>query len=778
MDHLELNTNLPELDGVISVSGLEGTVEVFRDSYGIPHVRAESIADAYFGQGFVTAQDRLWQMEFDRLRGSGRWAEVVGISAIDQDKTVRKFGLTHSARQDYNELNKQTQSIFQAYASGVNAFIQTTKALPPEYNLCNFQPETWEPWHGLIIYKIRHILMGVFESKLWRYKLLMEIGPSKTADLFPQYRESDFLILPPGQRYSTGLHTLAEDLEKAMSALNTNHESDSGSNSWVISGSHTETGFPILAGDSHRALDTPNVYYQNHIMCPDFNVIGLSFPGIPAFPHFGHNASVAWSVTHTFADYQDIYLEEFDHEHSNLYRTDTGWKEVSKSEEIINIRDTEPESITLWQTEHGPIISGGPEEGFGLSLKYTAIDGPTTWAESLHHMLLSEDVHELKSSMQKWEDPCNNLLMADTKGNISYFCRGHIPIRPKQNGLIPVPGWDTHYEWTGRIPFDELPSETNPVCGFISTANNKPVGDEYPYFISVDFVLGYRIERINHHLGQSSSHKLDDMKNIHSEKKSIPASVLREKLCDLDLGGNPNLNKAVETLRQWDCNMDKDFIAPTIYSFLRDNIIAELLTHNIGDTLYKLVWDPTDRGRVTFLNRFKALVTDHINQNNTDLLPSGQTWTSVLSRNLSKTLETLKKTMGDDPNNWKWGNIHQAEATHTLSSLYPAMAETLNPPKMSVSGDGDTPLAGSYAPANPAKVTSLSVARYAYDLSDWDNSLWAIPLGASGNPVSPHYYDQSTAWQNLDMVPMYYDWQKIISNSKHHQILQTSTQFD
>ena len=771
MDRLKLNSYLPQLDGEISVPGLASDVDIFRDQYGIPHVHAESRLDAYFGQGFVTAQDRLWQMEYDRLRGSGRWAEIAGISALDQDKTVRKFGLRRSAERDYHELNKPTQAIFQAYAHGVNAFINTADALPPEYDLCDLRPEKWEPWHGLIIYKIRHILMGLFESKLWRYTLSKEIGAEKTAALFPQYKDSDFLILPPGHRYSEKLSHLAEELENALRVLNPNHESDSGSNSWVLSGALTETGLPILAGDSHRALDTPNVYYQNHMRCPEFDVIGLSFPGIPAFPHFGHNESVAWSVTHTFADYQDIYVEEFNPDNDSKYRSQNGWETASESQEVFAIKDHAPQTMKVWTTQHGPIICGSPQDGYALALKYTATHGPTTWAESLHEMLLSQNLHHLKSSMKKWEDPCNNLLMADTKGNIGYLCRGHIPIRPRQNGLLPVPGWDPQYEWTGRIPFDDLPSETNPSSGFISTANNKPVGDAYPYFISVDFALGYRIERINHHLLNNSSSKVTDMKKIHAEKVSIPASVFREKLCGLDLDYDDNLTEVMEMFQKWDCTMEKTLICPTIYSVLRDNVVAELLTEQLGGKLYKLVWEPADRGRVTFLNRFKALVTDHLREDNTTLLKKGDTWSGILIRNLSKTLDILSETLGASPTNWTWGRIHKAEAIHTLSGLFPELASMLNPPQMSVSGDGDTPLAGSYAPANAARVTSLSVARYVYDLSNWDNSSWAIPLGASGNPASPHYYDQSSVWQSIEMVPMYYDWKGIIANSEHHQTL-------
>ena len=764
------NNSVPDLDNDFTLPGLDGDVEIYRDSYGIPHVVAKSTSDAYFAQGFVTAQDRLWQMDYDRLRGSGRWAEVMGISALENDKTIRRLGLLQSAKEDYAAISSETKLLFDAYALGVNAYIYSNNNLPPEYRLCKYTPEVWSPWDGLIVYKIRHIFMGVFESKLWRYRMTQKLGVEKTALLFPGYEDDQPIILPPGSVHSGSVDILLNNLEDAYAKINPNHESDSGSNSWVLSGSRTTTGSPILAGDSHRALDTPNVYYQNHISCPEFDVIGLSFPGVPAFPHFGHNKDVAWSVTHTFADYQDLYVEQFDQNHLGRYKVDDKWHSAGHNTELIKVKDHPDQTISVWKTQHGNVIAGEPKDGTAITLKYTATSTGSIWPETLHTMLTAQNVHELRSSMQDWVDPCNNFLMADIKGNIGYLCRGHIPIRPLANGLLPVPGWDSSHEWSSRIPFEELPSSINPMEGFIATANNKPVDDQYPYFIGADFAPGYRIQRINDLIKRESKHSLADMKNIQSEMISIPAQIYSKKIALLKTA-NPKLTQAQSIMRDWDAQMHADMVSPSIYSYLRDSLIAELLHYHMGNEMFTLVWDPSDRGRAMFLTRFKALVAEHIQSDTDTLLPSGLTWDQLFIKHLSLAIESLESDIGPEMSKWTWSSIHRAEPTHVLTDLFPRLSHALNPPPIPMSGDGDTPLAGSYAPAHKAKVTSLSVTRYAYDLSDWDKSLWSIPLGSSGIPQNEHYFDQSPMWQKLDMVPMYYNWDHIKKNSKHNQSL-------
>ena len=303
----DLKSAVPNLTGSVRLAGLEGAVKVYRDGYGIPRIKAKSEIDAFFVQGFVTAQDRLWHMEYDRRRGAGRWAEAVGELAVAQDTLMRRFRLEASAKTDHRVMDQHTKAVFGAYAAGVNAFINSGDALPIEYRITGLEPEPWQPWDSLIVYKVRHIFMGVFESKIWRARMVREIGPDAAGRLFPGFEPGHLMILPPGATAPGPLDAGLKELAEGAANLNYLDEMDSGSNSWVLRGAETATGKPILAGDSHRALDTPNVYYQNQVACPEFDVVGLSFPGVPGFPHFGHNGHVAWSVTHTAADYHDLY---------------------------------------------------------------------------------------------------------------------------------------------------------------------------------------------------------------------------------------------------------------------------------------------------------------------------------------------------------------------------------------------------------------------------------------------------------------------------------------
>jgi penicillin amidase len=767
----DLKSSLPKLTGEVRLKGLAAPVDVYRDRFGIPHVKAQNEKEAFFAQGFVTAQDRLWQMEYDRRRGSGRWAEVVGDSAVDQDKLMRRFGLASSAKADYEAADEPAQRMFDAYASGVNAFIDTTKALPIEYSIANLDPEPWLPWDGLIVYKVRHILMGVFESKLWRARMVKELGPERAGTLFPGYEPGQLLILPPGERYLGELDTGLDELTAGLKALKHMTETDGGSNSWALSGSRTGSGKPLLAGDSHRALDTPNVYYQNHLACPEFDVVGLSFPGVPGFPHFGHNPWVAWCVTHTAADYQDLYIERFKEGDANYYLDQEQWREAEVRDEKIRVRGGQEVDCKVWVTQHGPIIAGDPERGNGLAFKYSATQAPSAWAGSLQTMLVAQNSGQLMESMRDWVDPCNNFLVSDVHGSIGYLCRGQIPIRSMANAWLPVPGWTGEHEWEGFIPFDEMPRSVDPVQGYIATANNKPVGDDYPYYIAIDYTPEFRVKRVTQGLNSLLKPAAADMAKVHAERTSIPALAYIDLLRQVEpLDELSGLAK--QKLLAWSGTMDAHRVEPTIYSACRDALLRELLEHNLGADLAEAAWNPADRGLGSFINRFKARLVSLIPQGDVSLLPDGEDWSTVMARALNKGVETLRERLGGDLEEWRWERVHQARPQHTLSAAFPELADLLDPPAIPANGDGDTPLAGGYSAAAPATITSLSVARYAYDLNDWDNSLWVVPLGSSGHPGSRHYHDQSDHWRKVEMVPMLYSWEKVEADCEEHQRLE------
>ena len=764
----DLKSAIPDLTGTVRLDGLEGTVKVYRDQYGIPHIKAESEMDAFFAQGFVTAQDRLWHMEYDRRRGSGRWAEAVGEQGVAQDKMMRRFRLEASAKADYQVMNTHTKSVFDAYAAGVNAFIDSGDALPVEYRITGLEPEPWQPWDGLIAYKVRHISMGVFESKVWRARMVREMGSEAAGKLFPGVEPGYLMILPPGSTSPGPLDEGLKELAEGAAGLNHLNEMDSGSNSWILGGAETATGKPILAGDSHRALDTPNSYYQNQVACPEFDVVGLSFPGVPAFPHFGHNGRVSWSVTHTAADYQDLYVERFQ-DGKYLYKDQ--WLDAETHDETIKVRGGGDVHTTVTVTQHGPVIAGDPAKGSGLAFKYTATEQASTWPEILWQMLRAENCQELVDDMEGWVDPCNNLLFADIHGDMGYLCRGRIPIRSRVNGWLPVPGWTGEHEWEGDIPFDELPVSINPPEGYIATANNRPVGDDYPHYIAIDYTPEFRVKLVTAGLKSLNRPTAEDMAQVHAQRLSLPALAYQGVVKQIEPSDEPT-KAAKQLLLDWNGQMDADKVQPTIYSAMRDALLKGVLETNLTEKLAYDAWHPADRGLGSFSNRLKARLVSMIEQDDRSLLPEGDTWPTAVVRALSKAVVTLSERLGEDMSQWQWERVHQARPKHNLSAAFPELAELLDPPAIPTSGDGDTPLQGGYSPAAPNTVTSLSVARYSYDPSNWENSLWVVPLGSSGHPGSHHYFDQSETWRQVKMIPMGYDWDAIAASCETEQTLE------
>lgn len=443
----DLQAALPTVTGTLQTGGLDGPIDIYRDAYGIPHMQAQSVHDAFVGQGFATAQDRLWHMDADRHRAYGRWAELVGSAGVEADVMMRKFRVGATAKADYEASSPATRAMLDAYAAGVNAFIDTTQNLPVEYRLVEATPARWRPWDAFAVFKMRHILMGIFEGKLWRAELVNTLGPEKTAELMNGYPPGHLVIVPPGAVYDGPLLNALETLQSSLETIAWLQESpESGSNNWALSGQRTASGKPLLAGDPHRGLDTPNVYYQNHVACPDFDVIGLSFPGVPGFPHFGHNTSVAWCVTHAQADYQDLYVERFHPDDPTRYDFQGEWRQADVQRETIQVKHGEPVTFDLTVTHHGPIISGDPTQGKALAFRYTATAAPFTTLESIRQMLTAADADALDESMRHWVDPCNSFVYTDVHGNIGYLNRGQVPIRSMANAWLPVPGWTGEHE--------------------------------------------------------------------------------------------------------------------------------------------------------------------------------------------------------------------------------------------------------------------------------------------------------------------------------------------
>ena len=766
----DLKSALPDTSKTLRLSGLDATIEIYRDGYGIPHVKASSVHDAFFGQGFATAQDRLWHMDYDRRRAYGRWAEYTGQAAVAQDVMMRRFQIGPTILKDYDALGADTKAMLGAYAEGVNAFIEGTESLPIEYGLVGGQPESWQPWDCLAVFKVRHILMGVFEAKLWRARLVNKLGPERTAGLFPGYQPGHLMIIPPGVSYDGPIADGLNELSQGVEAVNWLKETDAGSNNWVVGGGRTASGKPLLAGDPHRALDTPNVYYQNHISCPEFDVVGFTFPGVPGFPHFGHNAYVAWGITHAGADYQDLYIERFDKDDPALYEFQGQWKRAEIHHETIKVRDGQPVELDVMVTHHGPVISGDPAKGYGIAFRYTATASANTTFESILQMLNATTADELDESMRRWVDPCNNFVYADIHGDIGYLTRGQIPIRSMANAWLPVPGWTGEHEWQGFIPFEESPRSRNPDAGYIVTANNRIVGTDYPYFISFDYAPEFRARRITDRLTQIRNATVDDMAAVHAERLSIPARDYSRLLSQVEPRDELSA-RAKEKLAAWDGIMDRDAVAPTIYSAFRDGLDRVILGHLLGP-LADEAFSASGRGGPAHVRRLSAHFLQAAQKNDTSLLPPGSDWRSLMSQALADGVASLRERLGDDIDSWRWGRVHSTRPQHVLSSSFPDLAHLLAPPSVAMGGDGDTPQAASYSTGNPYTMTGMSVARYAFDTADWSNSAWIVPLGSSGHAASPHYADQVSTWAEVKLIPMLYDWDRVATEAESHQTLE------
>lgn len=768
----QLTAAVPTWEGTVDHEYLGAPVTIFRDAYGIPHVRASSLADAFFAQGFVHATDRLWQMEFDRRRAIGRWSEVVGQSGLLMDRFVRRAGIRKSAEVDVDHFDDETRTVFESYAAGVNAFIETTDKLPIEYEIAGIQPEPWEPWHSTAVFKIRHILMGTAMSKLLRARVLHHCGPEIASTLRSESLGDEVLVVPTGERYRGALKDLAE-LDPGQDAISRLAEFDAGSNNWAVHGSRSASGRPLVAGDPHRALDVPNVYYQNHLACDDFDVVGYSFCGVPGFPHFGHNEHVAWCITHASADYQDLFVEHFDPNNPTRYEFKREWREAERRVETIVVRDSEPEELEIIETHHGPVVIGDPKSGAALSLRYSALIDPNGTFGCLLPMLRAKTVDEFDAAMRGWVDPCNNLIMADTSGNIAYLTRGKVPIRNRSNFWLPVPGWNGEHEWHGEIPFSEMPRERNPETGYLVTANNRIVGSDYPYRIAIDFAPPSRAQRILSRLEEIDSATVDDMASVHAERLSLPAGIFIDALANVHPSSSSG-RRGLDILRSWDRRMEPDSAGAAIYIAIRQHLttaVANLPTFSDLKHNPFAAQEPPLAGPLTLL---WFTIPHYLSNNIKTVLPNGTSWSGLLSEAFEAAIRELEEMQGSEPDAWTWGAMHRTNPQHPLADVESELSHVLNPPSVAVGGDGDTPQAAAINYGRNYDVAGTSVNRYIFDLANWENSRWIVPLGSSGHPGSPHFADQAELWAEVRYIPMHYSWDRIEQEARYRQTLKPS----
>ncbi len=730
---LYLNRSLPKISGEISLPGLSEQVTVIRDERGVPHIKAANEQDLYVAQGYIQAQDRLFQMDLSRRQASGRLSEVVGEAAVDKDKYFRTLGLRRAAEASVEVYSTTGMEVLNAFAKGVNLYIEELREngkWPIEFTLLGYEPEDWSTIDSLTIGKfMAYDLGGHWEDQAFRYYLLQEFPEEKAYDLFPEY--------PANAPYIIGKNEL--DLSKQFAHVIIPHEFN-GSNNWVVSGEKTASGKPLLADDPHLGLATPSIWFQMHLEADDVNVSGVIFAGIPGII-LGHNEDVAWGVTNTGPDVQDLYIEKRnpDNPHEFLYNDE--WETAQIISEPIGIKDQETLDYEVMITRHGPVISEFAEDAGKdtvLSLQWTALQ-PSAELEAILNMNKAKDWPEFEQALQQFETPAQNFVFASQDGTIAYKANGKIPIRKKDNGLLPVPGWTDEYAWIGYIPFDELPKTVNPKEGFISTANNKVINDDYPYHISHNWAQPYRQMRIQEVLQAKEQFTVEDMMNLQMDEKNLQAEEFVPKFIDLlksSLGEKEKL--VLAELAKWDFYDRKDEVAPYIFNIWMGKISDVILSKDINEEMLDLF-----SGRKSAIDQ---LLRGALEGNPSPWIQDAGGLEAVLMNSLQLTLSQIEEAEGKEMSKWQWGNFHQVYFKHPLSSVSPLQYLFNREGSISVGGSSVTVKAAAFL--DTGIVDHGASWRFAIDMVNPNEAYHLVGPGQSGNVQSDWYHDQMKDWVN------------------------------
>ena len=738
-----LRTSLPTVDGEIALSGLDGKIEILREANGVPHIYAASRADAYFGLGFVHAQDRLWQIEMRRRLGAGRMSEILGGRTLDIDRFFRTLGIYRVAARGFAVLDGDTRASYEAYAKGVNAYLESHGGLlPPEFLILQApSPEPWTPADSQVVLKLMAWdLSGNWRDELLRARLASRLSPQQIAALWPPYPGDDGTVAlwqPEFKRLG--------DLDELWRRTPAGPTGDVGSNNWVIAGDRSESGLPLLANDPHLGLGAPGPFYLAHLSAPGLDAVGATLPGAPGVV-LGHNRRIAWGFTNTYPDTQDLFIETLDPNDPTRYLTPDGSRAFEVRSETIVVKGEADVAFEFRSSRHGPVLSdlqflGDQTTSEVMALAWTALRHDDLTPQASLALARAEDWPGFMTALGDFHGPQQNMIYGDRDGNIGFFAPARVPLRRKGDGWLPAPGSSGDYDWDGFIPYDALPMAFNPPAGFIVTANNKIVPDGYLYFITRDWAPPYRAERIAD-LIAGKKHDRESFRAIQADQVSLMA---REMLPYL-LAAKPS-NEAVlaaqSIMLDWDGEMARDRPEPLLFSaWYRE------FTHLVyGDELGPMTGAAWSQRPLFMRSVLQGRAGEWCDDTTSEAVESCADRAALA---LERSIAGLSLLYGTRTSSWRWGEAHRAEHAHPIfqdwapfSWLFDIGIEnggdryTINAAGFRFS-DAARPFAQNHGPA----------MRAIYDLADLDRSLFISSTGQSGNPLSSHYDDFVERWRD------------------------------
>ena len=758
----------PQISGKLQMNGLQEAVDIVRDAEGVPHIYAKSAHDAYFALGVTHAQDRLWQMEMNRRIAAGRMAEVLGPAALDTDRFLRTLGIRRNAEAIVRNLAPDARAALDAYAEGVNRYLeQRSGPLPPEFLLTGAPaPAPWEPadsiaWQTMMAWD----LSANWTQELLRMRLAQRMDMAHIQAFLPPYPGVAPLQTQDYTSLYRSLAGTAAQLEKVSRIAPPSLVEGMGSNNWVLGSRRSATGKPLLANDPHLGLTAPGLWYFAHLSAPGMNVIGATLPGIPAVT-LGHNDSIAWGLTNTAPDVQDLYIEQINPDNAAQYRTPDGWAAFDRRTETIRVKGQADVQLTVSETRHGPVITGAlpladraplDARTHVIALAWTALRPDDLTFQASLRMNRARDWEQFLAAMRDFSAPQQNVVYADVAGNIGFIAPARVPVRRRDNdlkGLAPAPGWEARYDWTGFIPFDELPHEYNPLSQQLVTANQKVVGPAYPHLITSEWSLPYRANRIAALLEDRPQHDMESFATIQKDDVSLAALELLPMLKRTAPASAP-AREALAALAQWDGKMDAARFEPLVYNAWLRELSRQLFAGPLGESLMKDFWEQRNIHQ-PMANALRTMDAGNLwcaGAQSANGLPR---CADLMAGSLDAALADLQKRYGDNMKGWKWGEAHEALSEHRPFSKVPTLAKYFEL-RLPSAGDTYTVNVGRHnlrddaAPFTNRHAASL---RALYDLSNLENSRFMHSTGQSGNVFSPLYDNFARRWAAVSYIPM------------------------
>jgi penicillin amidase len=751
---------LPRTKGSLRVSGIEGSVEIARDRWGVPHIRAATDHDLWFGQGFCHGQDRLWQIELYRRIGAGRLAEIAGREALGVDRFMRTLGLRRVAEREVAGIDPEVRDALDAFCDGLNAAV-ADRPLPAEFQLLRRGFDPFVPADALTMTKLLSFGLSTnWERELLRAEMTRELGPELTARLDPGYPRGNPVVLTPGEGWSGDGLELAEQIARVRDTIGLAVEA-TGSNNWAVSAERSATGGALMAGDPHLPPSMPGITYQVGLYRGDRFCRGATLPGLPGVT-MGQNNDVAWTFTNVMADVMDLFIERID---GDTYEFEGEERRLEVFEEEIAVKGRQqPDRLIVRETHHGPVVNEAlrADDAEPLALRFSARDFAGITGANVA-VLDFGGGSDLVEALEPHAHPVSNLVWADRHGSIGYAAVGRLPIRRGECPDLPKPGWTGEHEWDGWVPYEKMPRVDDPDEGFVVTANNQVVRDDYPHHITSDYLDGYRARRIESLLEARPQHDLESFEAIQTDMFSIPGIETVHRLVRLHPRDQRELS-ALERLRSWNGDMGPNSIAATIYQSLTLRLGKEVARSAIGDRDLAERWlDRADNGFIAHVTspwRWQSHLLALWAEGDEELV--GRPWDDLVLDALRGAMDDLESGLGPDQEDWRWGRVHPLVFPHALGAANPLLARIFNR-RIEVGGGQETVAQVGWDPNDPFTAIWAPCWRMVADPANPDASRWQAFTGQSGHPGSSHYDDLQVDWKEGRTQPMAGEppWQRL-----------------